>query len=174
MSLNSQLFDLQPLPAGYSVLPWSETLLDAHADAKYRSFSTEIDANVFACLGEREGCRRLMNEIIRRDTFVPSATWLLRYQDPETLSTQSCGTIQGLSDQHGFGAIQNVGVTPTHRDRGLGRVLIHRSLSGFKSVGLERAYLEVTAQNTGALRLYERLGFRRVKTVYKAVEVEYA
>ena len=28
---------------------------------------------------------------------------------------------------------------------------------------------EVTAQNEGAIRLYRRLGFRRRKTVYKAV-----
>jgi len=34
--------------------------------------------------------------------------------------------------------------------------------------------LEVTAQNSGALRLYSRLGFKTVKTVYKAVELAYA
>ena len=35
---------------------------------------------------------------------------------------------------------------------------------------LGRAFLEVTAQNDGAVRLYRRLGFRRRKTLYKAVE----
>jgi ribosomal protein S18 acetylase RimI-like enzyme len=30
--------------------------------------------------------------------------------------------------------------------------------------------LEVTAQNDGAIRLYRRLGFRRTKTIYKAVQ----
>ena len=34
---------------------------------------------------------------------------------------------------------------------------------------MKRALLEVTAQNEGAIRLYRRLGFRRRKTVYKAV-----
>jgi ribosomal protein S18 acetylase RimI-like enzyme len=31
--------------------------------------------------------------------------------------------------------------------------------------------LEVTVQNTGAVRLYERLGFKRVETLFKIAEV---
>ena len=61
-----------------------------------------------------------------------------------------------------------------HRGKGLGTALLRRALTGFCEVGLERAMLEVTAQNSGAVRLYQRLGFRRVKTVYKAAEVVYA
>jgi ribosomal protein S18 acetylase RimI-like enzyme len=49
-----------------------------------------------------------------------------------------------------------------------------KSLQGFRDAGLERAYLEVTAQNTAAFRLYLRLGFRKVKTVYKAADVAFA
>jgi hypothetical protein len=44
-------------------------------------------------------------------------------------------------------------------------------LRGFRQAGLRRAYLEVTAQNEGAIRLYRRLGFVKVRTVYKAVEI---
>ncbi|MEO8498398.1 MAG: GNAT family N-acetyltransferase, partial [Planctomycetota bacterium] len=57
---------------------------------------------------------------------------------------------------------------------GLGTHLLHRALRGFKEAGLTKAYLEVTAQNTGAVKLYHRLGFRRAKTVYKAADVAYA
>jgi ribosomal protein S18 acetylase RimI-like enzyme len=45
---------------------------------------------------------------------------------------------------------------------------------GFRDAGIRRVYLEVTAQNTGAVRLYQRLGFRLIKTVYKAADVAYA
>jgi ribosomal protein S18 acetylase RimI-like enzyme len=31
----------------------------------------------------------------------------------------------------------------------------------------------VTASNIGAIKLYQRLGFARARTVYKAVEVAY-
>ena len=51
---------------------------------------------------------------------------------------------------------------------------MYRALDGFRASGLKRATLEVTAQNSGAIRLYERLGFATVRTVYKAVELAYS
>ena len=49
-----------------------------------------------------------------------------------------------------------------------------KALEGFRAAGLRRAYLEVTAQNDGAIRLYQRIGFVKARTVYKAVEVAYS
>lgn len=163
-----------PLPAGYAILGWDDLLLEAHAETKYQCFRFELDANVFPCLGDREGCRRLMTEITRREAFVPQSTWLLSYSRPEDSSTEFVGTIQGLAEPDAFGSIQNLGVIPGHRGRGLGSCLLLRSLAGFREAGLTRATLEVTAQNIGAVRLYQRLGFRIAKTVYKASEVAYA
>ncbi len=57
-------------------IPWSEKTLGQHALAKWDSFRLEIDANVFPCLGSRDGCRQLMRDIALRDNFVPEATWL--------------------------------------------------------------------------------------------------
>ena len=48
---------------------------------------------------------------------------------------------------------------------------MYQALTGFRQRGLRRATLEVTAQNVGAIRLYQRLGFRKIKTVYKAAEL---
>ena len=42
-------------------------------------------------------------------------------------------------------------------------------LAGFFQAGLQKAYLEVTAQNNGVVQLYRDLGFRREKTLYKAI-----
>jgi ribosomal protein S18 acetylase RimI-like enzyme len=44
-------------------------------------------------------------------------------------------------------------------------------LDGFLGAGLSRGWLEATARNDSAVRLYQRLGFRRRKTLYKAVEI---
>jgi ribosomal protein S18 acetylase RimI-like enzyme len=68
------------------------------------------------------------------------------------------------------GSIQNIGVVPSHRGFGLGTCLIEQALVGFRGHGLRRVFLEVTAENSGAVRLYQRLGFRRTKTIYKVVE----
>jgi ribosomal protein S18 acetylase RimI-like enzyme len=160
-------------PPHYDLVPWDESLIDAHAEAKFHSFRGEIDSNVFPCLGDYAGCHRLMHEIRHKDGFLPGATWLARYQRDGQGRREACGTIQGIRDYAGVGAVQNLGVTPEHRGRGLGAALLRRALEGFWNAGLQRAFLEVTAQNVGAIHLYQSLGFVKARTVYKAVEVAY-
>lgn len=163
---------LSPVPNGFQLIPWSEHLLDAHADVKYRSFRDEIDSTLFPCLGEANGCRRLMSEIAHKVGFVPAATWLAVHQVGDSLDF--CGTIQGIRDQAGFGGVQNLGVTPEHRGVGLGSALLTHALVGFRQAGVRTVHLEVTAKNASAVRLYRQLGFRHAKTVYKSVEVAMA
>jgi len=153
------------LPEGYRWVAWGESLLDAHAEVMFRSFQNEIDALVFPSLGNRRGCSLLMQEIRHKAGFLPQATWLV------ASAAGYCGCIQGLWERSGLGAIQNLGVILGHRSRGLGRALLLQALQGFVCAGLERAWLEVTAQNDGAVRLYHGLGFRRRKTLYKAVDI---
>lgn len=159
----------RPLPPGYRFVGWNEGLLDVHARTKFRSFRTEIDAVVFPCLGNLEGCRRLMREIRNKPGFLPNATWLIVRNDIFG-DLEWCGTIQGVVDRAGLGSIQNIGVLPSLRGLGLGSCLIEQALAGFRSHGLRKVSLEVTADNSRAVRLYQRLGFRRMKTVYKVVE----
>jgi ribosomal protein S18 acetylase RimI-like enzyme len=161
------LNDLPPpeaLQEGYAWIPWEESLLETHADVKALCFADEIDAVVFPSLSNRDGCLHLMTEIRRKQGFLPEATWLVMHGDTY------CGTVQGIRERSGMGAIQNFGVTPLYRGRGLGRALMLKALYGFWRAGLGRVHLEVTAQNEAAVRLYRRLGFRCRKTLYKAVE----
>lgn len=157
------------LPSQYELVAFSDDLIRQHATAKYESFRQELDADVFPCLARRDGCLRLMREIASRATFVPEATWLLRHRD-ERGRTHSVGTIQGLQSE-GWGAIQNLGIHAQHRGLGLGTILLMKAAAGFWNVGLQKIHLEVTTENTAAVRLYERLGFKRAQVVYKAAEV---
>jgi ribosomal protein S18 acetylase RimI-like enzyme len=152
------------LPEGYFWVPWNDACLETHAEVKYRSFCEEIDSVVFVSLSTLAGCQNLMREISRKQGFRPEATWLLGCPGG------FCGTVQGVRERTGHGAIQNLGVTAEHRGRGLGAPLLLQALHGFRRAGLGRAFLEVTAQNEGAIRLYRRLGFRCRKTIYKAVD----
>lgn len=159
---------LQPLPdlpAGFAWQPWSDELLEQHARVKQQSFNEEIDGVVFPNLSYYDGCLRLMREIRGRHGFCPAATWLIRHDGVP------CGTIQGVSDGYGGGVIQNLGVARGQRGQGLGSALLLKALHGFQSAGLAKAILEVTARNESAIRLYRRLGFRRRRTLYKAVEI---
>jgi ribosomal protein S18 acetylase RimI-like enzyme len=97
---------------------------------------------------------------------------LLRYL-PDHGTPEPIGTVQGIAHDS-WGGIQNLGIATPHRGRGLGTLLLAMAARGFRSVGLSRMHLEVTTDNTAALRLYERLGLRRTKVVYKAAEVAMA
>jgi GNAT superfamily N-acetyltransferase len=180
-------FSAAQLPAGFSFIPWDRSHLEAHAEAKFHSFREEIDSNVFPCLGEYSGCLHLMEEIVAKPGFLPGATWLVACDTGSELRlittacdldrpgpTRYCGTVQGVIDRSGMGAIQNLGVVPEYRGLGLGKALMAQALVGFQNAGLQRAFLEVTAQNSSAVQLYKRLGFARFRTVYKVSEVAYA
>jgi ribosomal protein S18 acetylase RimI-like enzyme len=156
----------QPPPAwpdGFHCVAWREELLETHTDVLAQSFEGSRDTVVFPSLGHLVGCRGLMIEVVRRRAFIPEATWLVVGPDGP------CGTIQALRERGVLGAIQNVGVVPRWRGRGLGRNLLLQSLRGMYASGLGRAVLEVTADNETAVGLYLRMGFRRSKVVYKAV-----
>lgn len=167
-------FSKYPLPSGYRFVTWDASLVATHGEVKYQSFRDELDANVFPCLGEHSGCQRLMGEIAKKPGFLPEATWLVAYDGADSGEVEYCGTIQGIRDRMGLGAIQNLGITPAHRDRGIGTALLMKALAGFRDAGLTRVHLEVTAENQGAIRLYHRLGFITVKTVFKVTEVAYS
>lgn len=154
----------------YQFVPFDEGLLRDHAQAKFQSFRCEMDADVFPCLGVRDGCLRLMREITSRASFVAGATWLVQYRDRPGGRAMPVGTVQGI-EQDGWGAIQNLGIMPEHRGQGLGQQLMALAAAGFHSAGLKKMTLEVTTANVSAIRLYERLGFHKAKVVYKSCDV---
>ncbi len=176
MELNLLRWQSMPLrlPMSYRLVTWHPSLMLAHAEVKYHSFQGGIDAQVFPCLGELEGCQRLMSEIKAKEGFIPEATWLVEYVGKGIHRVEYCATIQAVRVQKYKASVQNVGVLADHRGRGIGTALIQASLLGLQQVGITQVGLEVTAENQGAVKLYRRLGFRTVRTLYKSVELAYA
>jgi len=167
--LRNFCFDEVVPPANFRLLEWRPRLVAAHAEAKFRSFRDELDANVFPGLGDADGCLKLMNDISGRSNFVPEATWLVAHQDPQREYLVNCGTVQGIMDGPDLGVIQNIGIVKSYRGLGLGSLIILKSLEGFQKAGAKVVSLEVTVQNNNAIRLYERLGFKIEKILYKTV-----
>jgi ribosomal protein S18 acetylase RimI-like enzyme len=176
MELNLLRWQCTPLrlPAGYRLVPWHTSLTMAHAHVKYHSFQGSLDAQVFPCLGELTGCQRLMSEIKAKEGFIPEATWLIEYVGAGLRQAEYCATIQAVKIQRYKASVQNIGVLPEHRGRGIGTAVIQASLLGLQQVGINQVSLEVTAENQGAVRLYRRLGFRTARTLYKSVELAYS
>jgi GNAT superfamily N-acetyltransferase len=61
------------------------------------------------------------------------------------------------------GWIGGMGTVPTHRRRGLGEAALRAVLAEARSSGAASVRLEVIEQNEPARRLYEKLGFERVR-----------
>ncbi|HZC06759.1 MAG TPA: GNAT family N-acetyltransferase [Ktedonobacterales bacterium] len=63
------------------------------------------------------------------------------------------------------GWIAGMGVAPAWRGQGIGARLLERLLSHMRAIGLREAQLEALDINTPALTLYERMGFRDVRSL---------
>ncbi|MCP4172650.1 MAG: GNAT family N-acetyltransferase [Fuerstiella sp.] len=158
------------LPDGYCWLAWRPILSERHSQVKWRAFREDLDGRVFTCLSEIEGCRRLISDIGRQPQFCSEATWLVAFQPEPSWPADDCGTIQGIRRAGGMGSIQNVGIVPEHRGNGLGKAIVLKSLAGFQQQGLTHASLEVTALNRVAVGLYQSLGFRITRVLYREGE----
>jgi ribosomal protein S18 acetylase RimI-like enzyme len=168
------------LPPGFHWLPWRDSLTFSHAEVKALCFQDETDAVIFPSLASLNGCRDLMTAIRNRPGFCPQATWLVVASDLGEVEARTglagncVATVQGVIDDCGHGGIQNVGVVREYRGRGIGPALVLKAVAGFAACGAKRAYLEATAQNHTAMRIYRSLGFRCTKTVYRSVPMPMA
>jgi mycothiol synthase len=93
--------------------------------------------------------------------FDPSL-WLLAWDGPEL-----AGCVLAFPEragETGLGWIESLGVRRAWRRRGLGEALLRAALLALHARGHRRVGLGVdTANETGALRLYERVGMRAVR-----------
>jgi ribosomal protein S18 acetylase RimI-like enzyme len=83
------------------------------------------------------------------------ALWFLVESDGELVA---CALHWKESQRRGW--VKDIVVRESERGRGLGKALLHHAFRAYAERGVERVGLKVDSTNpTGALRLYERLGF---------------
>lgn len=146
------------LPDRLLWVPWDDTLLPVHADTHFKAFADCLDRYLFPSFQDPAGCWYTLRQIRDKVGFLPDATWLVAG------ANGACATIQCIQEGWGYGSIQNVGVIPAYRGKGLGEALVLRALHSFAAGGLRKGTLEVTAENSAAFRLYLRMGFRKMNT----------
>lgn len=105
-----------------------------------------------------------MHDLVSLPEFCPEATWLARD------GKSPIGTIQAIINRStGHGEIQNLGVIPSHRGRGIADRLLSLALSELQLKQCRLVRLEVTANNDRAVRLYRNFGFEPYKTFYTLI-----
>ncbi len=61
--------------------------------------------------------------------------------------------------------VKNTAVTAEARGRGIGRLMLERAVDEARAAGIRRVVLATAAADVGALRFYQRCGFRMTHVV---------
>lgn len=148
----------KPLPKGLQILTWTKEQDDALREVFNEAFS------------DQWGLPTMTEELWKQffvgvPQFRPDLTYLA--VDGETMVGFCLNWVDEARNKQigvGEGWIEAVGTVPAWRGQGLASALMVYSMKAFIKEGLEQAGLDVDTQNpTGALRLYEKLGFTATK-----------
>lgn len=77
-------------------------------------------------------------------------------------------SLNGFGEWNGLPTVYDAGtgVVPSHRKRGISEAMFQMMLPIFKDQGYRQCLLEVITENEPAIKLYEKLGFERIRTLY--------
>ncbi|MEM0021379.1 MAG: ribosomal protein S18-alanine N-acetyltransferase [Fervidicoccaceae archaeon] len=74
------------------------------------------------------------------------------------------GYVLGCADED-EGSIVSIAISPNHRGKGIGRMLMEAVEKEMKERGVRKIKLEVSNLNFKARRLYEKLGYREISRI---------
>lgn len=92
----------------------------------------------------------------------PNTQVLVARDGGEILGFVSC-RVEKLSNIYSYGVIDLIAVKDEHRGKGLGLALVERALEWFSSY-TRSVYVGTQASNFSALRIYQKCGFKIVKS----------
>ncbi len=144
------------LPHGVALRALKRDDLAAAAEIIYQSHQRSVDAALNMTYATPATCRAFVDTLVVRSGCG---------QFDAEASRFACGPrgplgvliASRLSRTNGH--VCQVSVAPGAQESGLGSALVARALASFRACGLASATLSVTASNTRAHRLYQRLGF---------------
>jgi ribosomal protein S18 acetylase RimI-like enzyme len=149
----------RPAPGKYTFLPWAEPYLGPAADLIASSYRGHDDSQINDQYRDALGARRFLSNTTRHTgcgAFLPAASWVAIEPGASRISGVCLSTRVDLDAGH----VTQICVSPRDRGLGVGRELLRRTLLSLSSCACDTASLTVTASNTGALRLYQQMGFR--------------
>jgi ribosomal protein S18 acetylase RimI-like enzyme len=151
-----------PPPPDLIVERWTEQHLDEAAELIARSYELHVDSHINDQYRSVAGARRFLHNIIQYPGcgvfHAPAAMMAL-----SPGSRRICGISLTSLVAARVGHITQICVAPERRGQGIGSELLWRSARAFAERGCNAVSLTVTASNHGAIRLYERIGFRTIR-----------
>src|SRR6266436_6632216 len=155
------------LPAGKNssgilIDRWTERRQDDSAALIAQSYQGHIDSQINDQYRSPAGARRFLQNIIQYPgcgRFFQPASFVA----VDTGSGKLCGMCLSSLVQADVGHITLGWVSHAVRGKGVGYALIRGALESLSIHGCRKASLTVTAANTQAIELYDRMGFRKTR-----------
>lgn len=146
----------------FYIEPWADRHHESAAGVIALAYSQHIDSRINDQYRTHTGAKRFIHNIIqfpgcgmffRPGSFVAydlATGWLV-------------GVVLTSFVGDNTGHITQICVIPQAKGRGLGYELLRQAMAALRTHGAKRISLTVTAGNTEAVSLYERVGFREVR-----------
>ena len=144
-------------PEGVAITPWTEAKQDDSARLVAAAYRGHVDSEINDQYRSPSGARRFLSNIVQYPgcgTFFAPASYAAG--DAKGLCGISLASLVAPDTGH----ITQICVTPTQRGKGVGYALLRQSMLALAAHGCRTVGLTVTSTNTGAIRLYEQMGFR--------------
>ena len=171
--LHGRQFMLLELPAavspglessdGLHVESWTDPCLEPCARLIQRAYTDHVDSEINDQYRTEIGAMKFLRNIVLLPgcgQFFPDASFVVRPAPGE----KPIGMILTSTVAPGVGHTTQICVLPGYQKNGLGRRLMETSIRALQTLGYRALSLTVTSINANAVRLYENLGFRTVKS----------
>jgi ribosomal protein S18 acetylase RimI-like enzyme len=163
LELAATNFSAAPLSVGLRIERWNERAMQACARLIHLCYASHIDGEINDQYCSEAGATKFLKNIVLLrgcGQFQPEASFLLRSPAEDRL----VGVVLTSAVANGVGHTTQICVLPGYQGKGLGRRLMETSIEALRARGFHALSLTVTAANSTAVRLYERLGFSTIKS----------
>lgn len=151
------------LPAEFSMIPWESRHDREAAQLLFLAYRDHVDAAINDQYTSPEGAGRLVETILHHrgcGEHLPQASQVALHRASGKLAAILAITAVRPTTAH----IPQVAVAREFQGCGLGSSMMQQSFRELAGRGFQEISLTVTDLNRGAVRLYERLGFRTFQT----------
>jgi ribosomal protein S18 acetylase RimI-like enzyme len=152
-----------PLSPALRLERWSDRDFERCARLIHLAYANHVDGEINDQYRSEGGALKFLKNIVVLPgcgQFQPEASFVLHQAGSEQLLGVVLTSAVSSEDGH----TTQICVQPDYQRHGLGRQLIEASIQALHARGFSALSLTVTSVNATAVRLYEHLGFRTIKT----------
>jgi ribosomal protein S18 acetylase RimI-like enzyme len=157
-----------PVSAGLRLERWDDRHFEACARLIQLAYANHVDSEINDQYRTEAGALRFLKNIIILPgcgRFLPEASFVIKPAAENYL----VGAVLNSNVSAGVAHTTQICVMPGYQRHGLGLRLLSASVQALRSLRYHALSLSVTAANTRAVTLYEKFGFKLLKTFPAAV-----